>query len=37
MRLERINAGTDVLIHLKGAGAYHVDLGVQQAIDGLTA
>lgn len=32
MRLERINAGTGIRVHLKGAGAYYVDLGVQKAI-----
>ncbi|WP_083488130.1 hypothetical protein [Stenotrophomonas koreensis] len=36
MRLERINAGTGIRVHLKGAGAYYVDLGVQKAIDDLT-
>ena len=37
MRLERVNAGSGVQVHLKGAGAYYVDLGVQKAIDELTS
>lgn len=37
MRLERVNAGAGLQIHLKGAGAYYVDLGVQKAMTELTS
>jgi hypothetical protein len=37
MRLERAEADAALQIHLKGAGAYYADLGVQKAINELTA